>query len=178
MMIKPGLLGSLTGVAMILLLAGCSQLTPPQGVHPVKPFDLNQYQGKWYEIARLDNAFEKDLQQVTATYQPQKNGTVKVINRGFNPIKKQWQQSTGLAKFTGSVDTAALKVSFFGPFYASYNVIYLDNKYQYALVCGPNKDYLWLLSRTPTLTKAQTNELLAQARRYGFSTSALVWTAQ
>lgn len=177
-MIKSGLLVSLTGIAITLLLAGCSNLTPPQGVDPVSPFDLNRYQGKWYEIARLDNQFEKDLQQVTATYQPQKDGKVKVINRGYNPHKKKWQQSVGIAKFTGSADMAALKVSFFGPFYASYNVIYLDSDYQYALVCGPNRSYLWLLSRTPVLSKTQTNKLLAQARRYGFATSALIWTPQ
>lgn len=101
-----------------------------------------------------------------------------MINRGFNPAKNKWQQSEGKGYFTGSASTAALKVSFFGPFYGGYNVIELDKDYQYALVCGPDKSYLWILSRTPQLDPGVKQRLLETAQRDGFDTSKLVWVNQ
>ncbi|WP_312770058.1 lipocalin family protein, partial [Enterobacter soli] len=74
--------------------------------------------------------------------------------------------------------TAALKVSFFGPFYGGYNVIRLDDKYQYALVSGPNRDYLWILSRTPTIPDAVKQDYLNTARSLGFQVDQLVWVKQ
>ncbi|TGD32503.1 hypothetical protein C9F07_35025, partial [Salmonella enterica subsp. enterica serovar Poona] len=73
------------------------------------------------------------------------------INKGYNPDRGMWQKTEGKAYIPGSPNRAALKVSFFGPFYGGYNVIALDREYRHALVCGPDRDYLWILSRTPTL---------------------------
>lgn len=160
-----------------ILSVGCS-ITPPDNVKVVKNFELNRYLGNWYEIARLDHVFESGLEQVTANYSLRDDGGVKVINRGFNPTKNKWQQSEGKGYFTGSTSTAALKVSFFGPFYGGYNVIELGKDYQYALVCGPDKSYLWILSRTPQLEPGVKQQLLETAQRYGFNTSKLVWVNQ
>jgi apolipoprotein D and lipocalin family protein len=74
-----------------------------------------------------------------------------VVNKGYNPDRGMWQKTDGVAYFTGEPSRAALKISFFGPFYGSYNVIALDKEYRYALVCGPDRDYLWLLARAPTI---------------------------
>ena len=71
--------------------------------------------------------------------------------------------------------TAALKVSFFGPFYGGYNVIALDSQYQYALVSGPDRGYLWILSRTPTIPESIKQEYLRIARDLGFPVEKLVW---
>lgn len=172
------LLLSLLGISALGLLSACQSQTPPLGVQAVDNFDIARYQGQWYEIARLDNRFEKGLSQVTASYRPMQDGTVQVINRGFNENKQRWSQSIGKARFTGSPNTAALKVSFFGPFYASYNVIALDNDYQTALVCGPNRDYLWILARQPRLTTTQRDALLKAAEQAGFATDRLLWTPQ
>lgn len=160
------------------LVTTCSMSSPPTHIHPVTPFELARYQGKWYEIARLDNRFEKGLDFVTALYQTQADGSVRVVNKGFNLAKKRWQQSIGKAKFIGNSNTAALKVSFFGPFYASYTVFVLDKNYQYAVVCGPNRDYLWILARTPTLTHPIKQQLVMLAKKQGFATSDLRWTRQ
>lgn len=127
---------STTILTLATLVTACSMSTSPRGIHPVSPFDLTRYQGKWYEIARLDHRFERGLDFVTALYQPQADGSVRVVNKGLNLAKKRWKQSVGKAKFTGDSQTAALKVSFFGPFYASYNVFAMDKDYQYSLVCG------------------------------------------
>lgn len=121
--------------------------TIPQGAEAVTPFYKEKYLGKWNEIARLDFKFEKDLNNTTAEYSLNDNGTIKVNNQGYNIKKEEWSQAIGKAKFVGENDIAMLKVSFFGPFYSDYNVIAIDPEYQYALVAGKNTDYLWILSR-------------------------------
>ncbi|WP_283602451.1 outer membrane lipoprotein Blc [Serratia proteamaculans] len=160
-----------------LLSVACS-VSPPKDVKVVNNFDSQRYLGTWYEIARLDHRFERGLEQVTANYSPREDGGLKVINRGFNTQKQQWQESTGKAYFIGSPQVAALKVSFFGPFYGGYNVIELDTDYRYALVCGPNRDYLWILSRTPELDAATRDRLLQTAKNNGFAIDKLIWVKQ
>ncbi|VTN15545.1 Outer membrane lipoprotein blc precursor [Raoultella terrigena] len=81
---------------------------------------------------RLENRFERGLEQVSATYGKRSDGGLSVLNRGYDPQKNRWNESEGKAYFTGPATTAALKVSFFGPFYGGYNVIKLDEDYQYA----------------------------------------------
>lgn len=165
----------MTGVAVALTLVACKSPTPPKGVKPIDHFDASRYLGKWYEIARLENRFEKGLEQVTATYSTRSDDGIRVLNRGYDPVAGKWKESEGKAYFTGAHTTAALKVSFFGPFYGGYNVIKLDKDYQYALVAGPNRDYLWILSRSPTLPEAVKQDYLSTARELGFPVGQLVW---
>ncbi len=165
-------------VTVAILLSACSSPTPPDGVTVVQNFNTQRYLGKWYEIARFDHRFESGLEKVTATYSLRDDGGLTVINRGYNPQRDMWQQSTGVAYFTGSPTTAALEVSFFGPFYGGYNIIALDDEYRYALVCGPDRDYLWLLSRTPTLPAEVKQQMLEIASRQGFAVEKLRWINQ
>lgn len=167
-----------TGVALSLALVACRSPTPPKGVTPITAFDASRYLGKWYEIARLENRFERGLERVTATYGQRQDGGISVLNRGFDPQKGQWKESDGKAYFTGEPTTAALKVSFFGPFYGGYNVIALDDDYQYALVSGPNRDYLWILSRTQQIPASVQQHYLAIARGLGFPVDKLLWVKQ
>ncbi|PKH22423.1 hypothetical protein CIG19_14080 [Enterobacterales bacterium CwR94] len=166
----------LTGAAALASVA-CST-TPPKGVTVVDNFDSQRYLGTWYEIARLDHSFERGLQQVTATYSEREDGGIRVINRGFDADKQRWKESEGKAYFTGEPTRGALKVSFFGPFYGGYNVIALDSDYRYALVVGPTRHYMWILSRTPQLSRDVTDKLVAKARENGFPTDALIWVQQ
>ena len=167
-----------TGVAIALTLVACKSPTPPKGVQPISGFDASRYLGKWYEVARLENRFERGLEQVTATYGARSDGGISVVNRGYDPVKKRWNESDGKAYFTGDPSTAALKVSFFGPFYGGYNVIALDREYRHALVCGPDRDYLWILSRTPTISDEMKQQMLAIATREGFEVNKLIWVKQ
>ncbi|MGK3122596.1 outer membrane lipoprotein Blc [Candidatus Pantoea formicae] len=164
--------------ALSLTLVACKSPTPPKGVTPISPFDVNRYLGKWYEIARLDHRFERGKDHVTATYAKRNDGGISVLNRGYDPVKKQWSESDGKAYFTGKPDIAALKVSFFGPFYGGYNVIALDEDYQYALVSGPNRDYLWILSRQPKIPDKVKQQYLTTAKRLGFAVDKLIWVNQ
>jgi len=168
----------LTGIAVALTLVACKSPVPPKGVKPITGFDVNRYLGKWYEVARLENRFERGLEQVTATYSERSDGGVRVVNRGYNPEKRKWSESEGKAYFTGEPTTGALKVSFFGPFYGGYNIIALDDHYQYALVSGPNRDYLWILSRTPMIPETVKQEYLRIANHLGFATHELLWVSQ
>ena len=156
-----------------LLLTGC--LGMPKAVTPVTHFELDRYLGKWYEIARLDHSFERGLDNVTAAYSMREDGGVKVINRGYSATEKAWNSAEGRAYFVESNDTGYLKVSFFGPFYGSYVVFYLDKEqYQYAAVSGPDNSYLWLLSRTPELPDNIIAKFKTMAKARGFDLSELI----
>jgi len=150
--------------------------TIPHGVEAVTPFDISKYMGNWYEIARLDFMFEKHIDYATAEYSLNEDGSVKVVNRGYNYKKQHEQEVEGKAVFAGDEDVAMLKVAFWGPFYDGYNVIAIDNKYKYALVCGSSRRYLWLLSRDKNMPEDVINSYLEKAESLGFNTDKLVWT--
>ncbi|OXY82474.1 lipocalin family protein [Oceanimonas doudoroffii] len=162
--------------ACVLLLAGCAG--KPEGISPVAGFELNRYLGTWHEIARLDHSFERGLSRVTADYSLRDDGGVRVINRGYDAAAGEWRQAEGKAYFVQSPNLGHLKVSFFGPFYGAYVVFELDDNYQYALISGPSRNYLWLLARTPTLKPAVQQRLITKASEAGFDTDRLIFVKQ
>lgn len=164
-------------LASTLLLAACSTLPPP-GIQPVSGFDLARYSGHWHEIARLDNRFERGLSEVSATYSLNDDGSIKVINRGYDQASASWKEAQGRALFNGDSQVASLKVSFFGPFYGGYHVVALDPDYQWAMVAGNDRDYLWILARDKQLPQTVTQPLLRQAASLGFDTASLIWVKQ
>jgi apolipoprotein D and lipocalin family protein len=157
-------------------VAGCTGL--PDGIEPVSELDLERYKGTWYEIARLDHSFESGLSDVKAVYSSNPDGSVAVINRGYSEEDNEWQQADGRAVRVDKAPEGHLKVSFFGPFYASYVVFRLDESYQTAYVTGYNRDYLWLLSRTPKVDQDIINEFKAVAGDKGFDLSELIMVDQ
>jgi apolipoprotein D and lipocalin family protein len=160
-----------------VLSMGCVGV--PENIKPVESFEANRYLGKWYEIARLDHSFERGLTKVTATYSQREGGGLQVVNQGWSAKYRTWKSATGKAFFVQDPGRGYLKVSFFGPFYGSYIVFDLDRAgYQYALVAGPDKSYLWLLSRTPTMNPDKQRELIAKAKALGFDTTKLVFVEQ
>ena len=160
----------------LCLLTGCT--SRPAGIEPVDNFTLDKYLGTWYEIARLPHSFEDGLSQVTATYSLRDDGGVKVINKGYDAKNQQWDEAEGKAYFVEDETTGYLKVSFFGPFYASYLIIELDPQYRYAMVSGPDREYLWILSRTPVLAESVVTSLVAKAESLGYDTSKLIYVEQ
>ena len=158
---------------LLALLGGCTGV--PDGLTPVDNFDANRYLGTWYEIARLDHRFERGLEQVSAHYSLNPDGSIKVVNQGYDPEKRQWQQAEGTAKFVGEPTIGQLKVSFFGPFYGGYNVLQLAPDYRYALISGPDRDYLWILARSASLPEQDLKFLVAEAKRMGFATEQLIY---
>ena len=119
---------------------------------------------KRHEVARLDHSFERGLSHVTADYSMRKDGGLRVLNRGYSEKKKEWKTAEGKAYFVKGTDEGYLKVSFFGPFYGSYVIFQLDEEnYQFAIISGPNKSYLWILARTPELNPELKQNLISRA---------------
>lgn len=165
--------GLIVALAYFTIFISCRSI--PLDAVAVRPFDINKYLGRWYEIARLDFRFERNLNNTTADYSLNENGTIKVVNRGFNYVTNKQKEAVGKAKFAGQRDEGKLKVSFFGPFYSGYNVIALDQDYKYALVTGESLKYLWILSRDTTIPETIKQEYLKKARDLGYNTSDLIW---
>lgn len=161
-------------IAFVLFLTACTGI--PENVKPVNDFVLEKYLGKWYEIARLDHSFERGLSRVTAEYSLREDGGLRVINRGYSASDRRWKEAEGKAYFVDGPKVGYLKVSFFGPFYGSYVVFELDHEaYQYSLVSGPDKSYLWLLARSPQLDNKTRDALITKAAALGFDTDKLIY---
>lgn len=148
----------------------------PEGLEPVADLDIERYAGRWYEIARLENDFEAGLESITATYTLLDNGRLRVTNRGYDPIVGDWETATGRARMAGEAGEGRLEVSFFGPFWGSYNIVALDrNNYSWALVCGADRDWLWILARRPDLPARTMDRIVREAAVLGFDTDALIY---
>lgn len=104
------ILGTALTLTILAFLSSCSNI--PKNAKPIESFDANRYLGTWYEIARFDYKFEKNLDNVTAHYSFKDNGEIKVLNSGYNTETKEWKSAIGSAKFRNDKTTAALKVSF------------------------------------------------------------------
>lgn len=159
--------------AFCLNLTSCSTASTVDN-STVQSLDLNRFMGRWYEIARFDHKFERDMQQVTTIYAIQDNGRVKVINQGLKNGK--WKTSVGKGKLTTT--PGLLRVSFWGPFYSDYRVMMLAPDYSYALIGGENDKYLWILSRSPQMRQDTRNQVLREAQRRGYNTNNLIWVEQ
>lgn len=147
----------------------------PEGAKVVTNLDADKYLGKWYEIARFDYIFERGMDHCTAEYSKNNDGSIKVLNRGFKKSEDKWKQSAGEARFIENPTVGRLKVSFFKPIWAGYNILSIDGDYEYALIAGDNLKYLWILSRTPNLPDEVKQKYLKIAKDLGYDTEKLLW---
>ncbi len=146
----------------------------------VEKVDIQRYMGKWYEIARYDHSFERNLEGVTATYRLKSNGMIEVINSGYkNSLSGKFSKAVGKAKIPNPKEPGKLKVSFFLWFYSDYFILELDEvNYSYALIGSSSDNYLWILSRTPQLPKATLDRILEKASTRGYDVSKLIYVKQ
>ena len=142
--------------------------------------DINKYSGKWYEIARLPNSFEKGLVCVTAEYQPREDGKISITNTGRKEDDIARVKSVqGKAWVPDINEPGRLKVQFFWPFRGGYYIFHLDlENYQYALVGDPSRKYLWMLARSPEMEESLYQELIEIARKNEFATDKLLRVRQ
>ncbi|HSM87762.1 MAG TPA: lipocalin family protein [Candidatus Limnocylindrales bacterium] len=166
---------------MVSLCAAAAVLPPDSGKRPplstVDHVDLQLYAGRWFEIARYPNPFQRDCQSdVTALYTLQKNGKVEVVN---SCRKKNGKIKTarGTAKIADP-SNAKLRVTFFWPFYGDYWIIGLDPDYRWAVVGEPRRRYLWILSRDPRMPLPEYDKVLDVVRSHGYDPDQLVQTPQ
>lgn len=145
----------------------------------VPSVDLNRYQGQWYEIVRLPlSGGNKYASHVTATYTLRPDGDITVLN-ACQKTNEKMTSSRGTAQLAvaGGL-TSKLKISFFWPFHGHYWMIGIGPGYRWSLVGTPNKKYLWLLSRAPTMASDQVNRLLGRAVEMGFDIKDIIYTKQ
>lgn len=145
----------------------------------VKELQLDKYLGTWYEIARYDHRFERNLVGVTATYSMREDGKIKVLNAGYkNNLDGVLSEAVGKAKIPNPTIPSKLKVSFFWIFYGDYFVLELDAQYQWAVIGSSSDKYLWILSRTPQMDPTVYQSLLDKLTQRGYATSKLLVVPQ
>ena len=169
--------------ASALLLSGCAGVLSKHAVgnaavpQPAKSVELSRYLGRWYELARYEQGFQKDCDGVTADYALRPDGKLSVLNKCRKP-DGSLKSAQGKAKIVDSATNAKLKVSFFGPFYGDYWVLDHADDYSWAIVGESSGRYLWLLSREATPGAVRLDALVARAKSLGYDTSMLRITQQ
>jgi len=144
---------------------------------PAKPIDLKRYLGRWYEIARYEQRFERGCEGVTANYSLRADGKIDVLNRCRKSTGKI-DEARGIAKVVDPISNAKLKVSFFGPFYGNYWVLDHADDYSWSIVGEPSGRYLWILAREPNPGAEAAEQIIGRARDLGYDTRMLVNTKQ
>ncbi|MEO1137660.1 MAG: lipocalin family protein [Pseudomonadota bacterium] len=172
-------------IAFLALFAVAACASPPVNRDDAAPLttvdfvDTERYLGKWYEIARFPNQFEKNCEGVTAEYARRDDGLIAVVNtcrKGAPDGKKE--VAKGRARIVDEETNAKLEVSFFGPFWGDYWVIGLTEDYSLAMVGEPSGRYLWILARTPTIPDDLRDAALRDLQGMGYNTDALYWVEQ
>lgn len=166
-----------------LSLGGCAAAFSKHPVgnvavpQPAKPVEISRYLGRWYELARYEQGFQKDCEGVTADYALRPDGKISVLNKCRKPDGKL-KDANGKAKIVDTATGAKLKVSFFGPFYGDYWVLDRADDYSWSIVGEPSGRYLWILSREANPGQAKLDELIGRAKALGYDTSVLRITKQ
>ncbi len=165
---------------MIVLFFSCMGQKSTIDKTVVKELDIQEYLGTWYEIARFDHRFERDMVGVTANYSFRDDGKIKVLNSGYkNSLEGEYSEAIGKAKIPNpDTEPAKLKVSFFWIFYGDYFVLELDKDYQWAIIGSSSDKYLWILSRTPHLPDDLYSDLLNRISKRGYDVSKLIKVEQ
>jgi apolipoprotein D and lipocalin family protein len=166
-----------------LVAAGCATSTtdrlrlPP--LQTVAHVELSRYLGTWYEIANFPQSFQRGCTATTATYTLRDDGDIDVLNRcRKGSLDGEEKSALGRARVVVRCTNAKLEVSFFRPFWGDYWIINLADDYSYAVVGHPGRDYLWILARTPAMSEATYQSIVARLQVQGYETSRLVRTLQ
>jgi lipocalin len=167
----------LTLLLMIMKLSLNAQ--PSQEIKSTFDFEIEKYLGTWYEIARFDHRFERNLQGVSANYSLTDNGKIDVVNKGYkNSLQGSVSIANGKARMVSPTTPRRLEVSFFLWFYSPYNILEIDKDYSYVMIGTGSDNYLWIMSRTPQMEKETFDMLIEKAKKRGYDTSKLILVDQ
>ena len=140
----------------------------------IETLDVARFMGKWYEIARYDHRFEKDMTNVSATYTLLDNGRIEVLNAGYK--NGEYKEIKGKAKQPNPDDPGKLKVSFFLWFYSDYYILDIAPDYSHVIIGSSTDKYLWIMSREPVLPDNILSELIEKIHQRGYDTDRLVFS--
>jgi apolipoprotein D and lipocalin family protein len=174
------------GAILLLAIAASIAASQPPPLRVVSRVDLEKYSGKWYEIARLPNNFQSRCgSDVVAHYTTRSDGRLNVINQCRKPDGQIVQARGILRKAGDQKNNAALQVrfapailSFLPNVWGDYWIIGIGPDYTWSVVGVPDRRYLWILSRTPSMSASSYEQALEIGKGNGFDTSALVKTPQ
>jgi len=170
-------LGIVVILASAVQISGCGAMNAPLAV--VDYVDLERYLGRWYEIARYPSSFETGCVGVTADYSLRDDGRIRVLNTCIESTLDGPERTIeGSARIADSSTNARLKVTFFWPFEGDYWIIDLDEDYSYAVVGAPDRRFLWILSRTPTMNEELYQQILDSLPERGFDPDRLILVPQ
>ena len=165
----------------LCLLVGAAQAAPDSGVQGHAPLrtvarvDLERYAGTWYEIASYPQRFQKGCTATTAVYTLRKDGMIQVLNRcNRDSLDGRETIARGRARVVDRESNAKLKVTFFWPFSGDYWIVDLGEQYDYSVVSGPDRKYLWILYRKPSMAPDLYQTLVDRLRIRGFDVGRLV----
>lgn len=170
-------------LTFILALLSLQAFAKTANLPVVDYVDIERYQGKWFEVAKLPNWFQKGCSAAEANYKILGQTEISVLN---TCIKKNGERKAAYAHgyVVDTQTNAKLEVVFEN--FASrilprkwikgdYWIIALDqDQYQYVMVGSPNRKYLWVLARSKNLDDSTYQSLLAKARSLGFDTSKMI----
>ena len=174
------------GAALLMAIAASAQPTQPlPPLQTIAALDVPRYMGRWYEIAKLPNWFQrKCVADTSATYRLLADGRVEVLNQCRNQ-SGEMDQALGAARQIGTATSAKLQVRFAPswlsvlPFvWGDYWVIDLDERYELVAISEPKRQYLWILSRTPQVDEARYTALLGRLQAMGLEVGKLEKTRQ
>lgn len=180
------ILSALLAVTLLGARAPSAQAdTPPAALSTIAALDVPRYMGTWYEIAKYPNRFQRHCAGFTqAEYRLLTDGKVQVANR-CRTADGRMDEAIGTARQIGAADSPRLEVRFapawlsFLPWvWGDYWVIDLDADYRLVAVSEPEREYLWILSRTPTVDPQALEALRARLAARGFDLSRLEMTRQ
>jgi apolipoprotein D and lipocalin family protein len=165
--------------AMLVVFAAAAYAAPSEADLPTVPHvDLQRYLGRWYEIARYPNRFEKQCDRdVTATYSLRPDGRINVLNACVKADGTPYE-ATGWAKVADTATNAKLRVTFFWPFFGNYWVLELGQNYEYAVIGEPGRGYLWILSRTPQMSPEQYASITSRLAARGYDANRVLRVKQ
>lgn len=165
------LYSALTALLTIIATSGCGSSSSTANIPAITDFNAARYMGKWYEIARLPHSFEQNITDAQADYTLEPNGNIAIVNSGLRqgvPVA-----AYGIGKVSNVSGFGEIKVSFFGPFYGIYKIIYLNKDYTLAIVSGSTMDYVWILARKPVISRAELAVCLEMLKKWGFAVNLL-----
>jgi len=165
----------LFAVILLAFLVSSCGVEQPDGIQPVKNFNVKKYMGRWYENVRLDHRFERGMNSVTADYSRNANGSITIKNSGYMVKRQEWRAAEGVAAFVETEKVGFLKVSYIRPFYYPYVIFKVDEDYEWAFVAGKDMSFLWLLSREPEVDWDVRQDFISEAKKLGFDTSQLIF---